>query len=84
MVWGSYPVQAQAQLCPLMAWKVLRHGGRSCDDWRTVYEGNDLAKAQSRFDTLAKQLRQGGVRLVNTEGDVVVRGVWSPRLRTRW
>ncbi len=65
-----------------MAYSVLRHGGRSCDYWREVYQGEDENKARKIFMREYKKMRQGGVQLIGPDGPLNQQ--WSPRLRTRW
>lgn len=62
--------------------KVLRHGGRSTDEWRTLLETDDYGKAEERFNKVALKLRQG--RVVITDGERVIKSEWAPLLRTRW
>jgi|GEM_PF-2969866 len=63
-------------------WTVWRHGGRSSDVWRAVYAG-ERAQAEARYWREREKMRQGGVRLMDPEGRVVMSD-WAPRLRTRW
>lgn len=63
-------------------WTVLRHGGRLTDTWRTVCSG-DRTRAEERYWREHERMRQGGVRLVDPDGRVVMDD-WAPRLRTRW
>lgn len=65
-----------------MAYRVLRHGGRSSDSWRVAFDG-DREAAERAYQRLYEAMRQGGVRLVDAEGRVL-KGAWAPRLRTRW
>ena len=64
-------------------WKVVRHGGRRTDRWRTVIETPDEKKARARYEKVALNLRQGRVVLVDPEGNIV-QSCWAPTLRTRW
>lgn len=64
-------------------WCVLRHGGRSTDDWRVVFSGRDELTAREQYAKAALALRQGGVELVSPDNVVTARTI-GPRLRTRW
>jgi hypothetical protein len=63
-------------------WMVTRHSGRSNGHWRSVYTGPE-EKAREKFAKIAKDLRQGGVRLHKPDG-TIVKHVWGPTLRMRW
>jgi hypothetical protein len=55
-----------------MGWRVLRHSGRGnilgLDGWRTVYDGQDEAKARSIFETIDRDMRRGGIMLRRPDG----------------
>jgi hypothetical protein len=66
---------------------VLRHGGRSNDRWRIVYQGKEADEAQRVFDFHKQTMRQGGVRLIRFYGpgeEPILREYHAPTLRTRW
>lgn len=63
-------------------WKVTRHSGRNGDEAKVVYEGSE-EKATAKYRKLEVALRQGFVKLINPDGEVVKR-VHSARVRTRW
>ena len=63
-------------------WKVERHGGRCTDVWRVAYEGDEHG-AHRKFSAMYLNMRQGGLRLVDTNG-VVRREYDATLLRTRW
>jgi len=69
---------------PLGGWRVLRHGGRRTDDWRSVpCERSDEATSRAVYVRVVERMRQGGARLVAPCG-CVVEDTWAPRLRSRW
>lgn len=74
-----------AEFKPSEKWTVYRHGGRGSDRWRCLYEGTAEA-AQGVYNTTAKSLRQGGVRLLAPQQTLEKfhEGVWAPRLRRHW
>jgi hypothetical protein len=61
---------------------VMRHSGRRDAKWRTVYSG-DWQTAGAKYDALALDLRQGGVKLICSCGDLL-RMCSAPTLRTKW
>lgn len=63
--------------------KVLRHGGRRTDRVRVVIETPDEEKARKVYEKIDLSLRQGWVKLIDPEGNVV-RKFSAPTLRTRW
>lgn len=64
-------------------WTILRHGGRSSDEWKRRYVCNDESEALSAFDGIKDMMRQGGLAMLSTTGEVV-RYYEAPRLRSRW
>lgn len=64
-------------------WCIVRHGGRSTDTQRLVFFGNGEAVTRGHYAEIAKNLRQGYVRLYSPDGKVVER-CSGPTLRTRW
>jgi hypothetical protein len=63
-------------------YQVVRHSGRNGAAWRTVYKGDDWARAGDLYEGIKKSLRQGAVRLL-CEGEIT-RSCGAPRLRSRW
>lgn len=63
-------------------YKVTRHGGRSSDKERVLYEGDIIKEAYSIFDDAVIKARQGTIRLYMD--DILVRKEWLPRLRRIW
>lgn len=72
----STPGPAGKLIAPSEAQMVLRHGGRGCDSWKARGWGHN------QFVKLARDMRQGGVALV--ERGQILRFSSAPRLRTRW
>lgn len=68
-------------------WVLMRHGGRQADDWRerNAWAPNEAGEklARAAYSKAQEAMRQGGVRLVNPHG-VIVLDSWTPRLRSRW
>lgn len=64
-------------------WLVRRNGGRKDLPWRIVFSSRDETKAREHYALLCKEMRQGGVELVNPSGETVERSI-APRLRTKW
>jgi len=52
-------------------WKIYRNSGFFNAKWRQVYASNDEGKAMERYKKIYERLRQGGVRLVDSQGHVV-------------
>jgi hypothetical protein len=48
------------------AYKVVRHGGRRTDNWRTIWEGDDKPDAESAYHAVWVDFRQGSVALIET------------------
>jgi hypothetical protein len=44
-------------------WEVKRHGGRACDDWLSVYLGDNEEEARKIYEKTSRQMRQGGLEL---------------------
>jgi hypothetical protein len=63
-------------------YRVERHSGRSGADWRVVYKGSWMG-ADGKYEQIAEDLRQGGVRFVCSCGDIL-RSCSAPRLRSKW
>lgn len=63
-------------------YRVERHGGTRRSQWRTLYEGDDEARARRVYDREAKKMREG--RVVLAQDGKVIASEWSPSLRTRW
>ncbi len=76
---GPQPVEGSRE----RFWRVLRHGGRSSDDWREIIATNDEQMARDKYRAAREAMRQGGVQLVMPLG-TVLESAWAPRLRTRW
>lgn len=55
-------------------WKVIRHPGRQDGTWKIRYEGVK-DEAIEDYEKIRGQMRQGGVGLVNPNGDIIAR-VW--------
>ena len=64
------------------SYQVVRHSGRRGAAWRTVYKGDDWARAGLLYEGIKESLRQGAVRLIC--GETVTRSCSAPRLRSRW
>lgn len=69
---------------PVMkAYKVVRHGGRRTDDWRTLWEGDDREKADAIYHKHWVAFRNGSVALVdNATGKAIKQdgaGCWRTR-----
>jgi hypothetical protein len=62
---------------------VMRHGGRSSDEWRAAYTFGNLPMAEARFELVKKNMRQGGLSLIDP-GGIELRHYEAPLLRTRW
>jgi len=88
--------EAAAQAAPRFAAPhrhciVLRHGGSANHFWRNVAERESAGwgspyteyAASFLFRKISNNLRQGGVALINSTGEVV-EFYSAPRLRTRW
>jgi len=51
-------------------WAVLRHGGKNKDEWLPLYEGEDETLARDTYQKKAREMRQGGLQLL--QGGTVV------------
>lgn len=78
------PAPAAVPVSYETGWKVMRHGGAGTHVWRCIFRG-DSRSASMRFDRVAEDMRQGGVRLVDPLG-VVASEARAPRhrLRSKW
>ncbi len=63
-------------------WTVTRQSGRRRDPIRTLYSGEDEAKARDTYTVQKIKMRQGLVELMR-DGERV-EAVNAPRLRSRW
>lgn len=65
---------------------VERHGGRSNNAWRVVFSSENYEEASERFSDIKEDMRQGGLRLIDTlaGGRRTDRHYQAPLLRTRW
>lgn len=64
--------------------KVVRHGNRRGDSWRTLYEGADQDKANAIYQKTYLALRQGTVALVDCASGKAIKQFSAPNLRSRW
>ena len=90
MTWRDVNREKAAEAAPKSRWSVMRHGGRYGDRWRDASprrpwgaDEHSANTAKESFRQMHLALRQGGVALIDPEGNVV--GFSSgPTLRTRW
>lgn len=66
----------------MAGWKVERHSGRDNAPRRVIRYVSETF-ARRRFQKIKTDLRQGEVKLIDPDGNVVD-SCWAPRLRTRW
>lgn len=66
-----------------LEWVLERHSGRAGADWHQIWKGYNEARGVAKYLKIEGELRQGGVRLIDPHGSVVMLRC-SPRLRTRW
>ena len=64
--------------------KVVRHGGRRSDDWKTLYEGAEIERATTLYQKTYLDLRQGCVALVDCTTGKAMKQFSAPNLRSRW
>lgn len=60
--------------------KVYRHSGQPNGRWRPVFTTTDEGKAFERYESLYKRWKQGGIRLVDPEGQVL-QNAYAPPMR---
>jgi hypothetical protein len=67
-----------------IAVKVVRHGGRRSDAWKTLYEGADMERAAALYEKTYIALRQGCVALVDCATGKAMKQFSAPCLRSKW
>lgn len=63
-------------------WHVWRHGGNRSHSWRVI-ASQPFRDAALVYQAHARKMRQGGVRLVAPDGEIVYSAA-APLLRSRW
>jgi hypothetical protein len=61
---------------------IKRHGGNRNHAWKTILETEDKDKADTKYNKLVEDLRQGTVELYQDE--TCIMRISAPRLRTKW
>lgn len=61
-------------------WKIYRHSGFANGRWRLIFSSRDEGKADLRYEALYERWKQGGIRMVDPEGQVI-RHAFAPPLR---
>lgn len=61
--------------------RIFRHSGRTGAKWRPVFVTHDEGQAHKKYEALYKKWRQGGLRLIDPEGQVIQSAFAEPM---RW
>jgi len=72
-----------AAVAPKGYWCVLRHGGRSNNNWRLSVGYEDDTEALGAFVLERDRMRQGGLAVIAPD-QTINRYYEAPRVRTRW